>query len=234
MGEIPQDRPGARLHPWPVRIMHWLNALAIIVMIGSGWKIYNDEEIFGWLRFPDWATLGGDPGLSVELRGNSGYSGALLWHFAGMWLLVLNGLAYLGYGFATGRFRERLLPLRPREVLREFGLALRLNLRHGDITMYNAVQKLLYVGVILAAAVQVMSGLAIWKPMQLWWLAALFGDFQTARLVHFIGMSAIVLFLLVHVALALLVPRTLLAMITGGPRVKGHRTPGAFLPGAGP
>jgi thiosulfate reductase cytochrome b subunit len=214
--------------------MHWLNALAIIAMIGSGWKIYNDEEIFGWLRFPDWATLGGDPGLSVELRGNGGYSGALLWHFAGMWLLVLNGLAYLGYGFATRRFRERLLPLHPREVLRDLGRALRLRLHHDDITMYNSVQKLLYVGVILAAAVQVTSGLAMWKPMQLWWLAALFGDFQAARLAHFMGMSAIVLFLLIHVALALLVPRTLLAMITGGPRMGNRRAPGTALPGAGP
>jgi thiosulfate reductase cytochrome b subunit len=82
------------------------------------------------------------------------------------------------------------------------------------------VQKLLYIGIILVAIVEVLAGLAIWKPVQLSTLAALFYSFQGARLVHFFGMAAIVAFLLVHVGLALLVPRTLLNMITGGPRIE--------------
>ena len=196
-----------RLHPLPVRLMHWVNAVAIIIMIGSGWKIYNDEVLFGWLHFPDWITIGGEA------------QGALQWHFFAMWLLMMNGLCYLAYGVFSGRFRRKLFPIHPREVMSNVRDALRFRLSHDDITRYNAVQKLLYVGIILVIVVQVLSGLAIWKPMQFSELAALFYDFQGSRLVHFLGMTAIVAFVIVHVALALLVPKTLGAMISGGPPV---------------
>lgn len=218
MADPTAGRQGKRLHPLLLRAMHWINAIAMIIMIGSGWRIYEDEPLFGWLSFPYAITLGGDPTVSFGLRENAA-AGALQWHFLGMWILALNGLAYLGYGIATGRFRRKLLPVRPGEVLHEVGQALRFRLKHDDITVYNAVQRLLYLGVIAAVVVQVLAGLAIWKPVQLWWLTALFGGFQGARLVHFLGMAAIVGFLVVHVALALIVPRTLLAMLTGGPRV---------------
>ena len=201
----PARRP-RRLHPLALRIMHWVNALAMILMIGSGWEIYNDEVIFGWLHFPHWMTIGGGP------------EGALQWHFAAMWLLMLNGLCYLAYGFLTGRFRK-LLPISPRQVIADLRAALAFRLAHDDITHYNAVQKLLYAGVIAIIIVQVLSGFAVWKPMQLSELAALFGSFQGARLAHFIGMALIVGFLVVHVALALVVPKTIAAMITGGPVV---------------
>ncbi|RVT92136.1 cytochrome b/b6 domain-containing protein [Rhodovarius crocodyli] len=196
-----------RLHPLPVRILHWINAATMIVMILSGFGIYNDEAILDWVFFPHWLLLG------------SWAAEHLLWHLAGMWLLVLNGAAYLAYGLISGRFRERFLPISAREVLATVRDTLRLRLSHQDITVYNAVQKLLYIGVILAIIVQVATGLAIWKPVQLAWLTALFGGFQGARLAHFIGMACIVGFLLVHVALALLVPRTILAMVLGGPRI---------------
>jgi thiosulfate reductase cytochrome b subunit len=198
-------RRPARLHPLALRVMHWINALAMIVMILSGWAIYNDEVIFGWLHFPNWMTLGDGP------------EGALQWHFLAMWILVVNGIAYLVYGLATGRFRRTLLPIRVREVVAEIRAALALRLSHRDLTRYNAVQRILYMGVILVGILQVLSGLVIWKPVQLSELAVLFYDFQTARLVHFLGMAAIVAFLLVHVALALIVPRTLVAMVSGGP-----------------
>ena len=201
------DRHPRRLHPLAVRIMHWINALAMIIMIGSGWKIYNDEVLFGWLHFPQWITIGGGP------------EGALQWHFFAMWLLMLNGLFYLGYGTATGRFRRKLFPIRPSEIITNVRDALRLRLAHDDIRRYNAVQKMLYVGIIVVIVVQVLSGLAVWKPVQLSELAALFYSFQGARNVHFIGMVLIVGFLVVHVALALLVPKTIGAMITGGPVV---------------
>jgi thiosulfate reductase cytochrome b subunit len=194
-----------RLHPLPIRIMHWINAIAMIVLILSGFGIYNDEVLFGWLFFPHWMLLGN---WAAE---------HLLWHFAAMWVLAVNGLFYLGYGFATGRFRARLLPISGREFVHDVRSALRFDLAHQDLTVYNAVQKVLYIGVILAGVLQVASGLAIWKPVQFAWLTDLFGGFQGARLAHFLGMAAIVGFLLVHVALALLVPRTLLSMITGGP-----------------
>jgi thiosulfate reductase cytochrome b subunit len=197
----------ARLHPLPLRIMHWINAAAMIIMIMSGWKIYNDEVIFGWLHFPDAITLG--------MWAQHG----LQWHFFGMWILVLNGLAYLIYGLLSGRFRAKLLPISPRELITTIRDALALRLKHDDLTHYNAVQKLLYVGIILVGILVVLSGLSIWKPVQFSELAALFYDFQTARLVHFLCMTAIVLFLVIHVTLALLVPRSLAAMVTGGPVV---------------
>ena len=201
------DRHSARLHPLALRIMHWVNALAMILMILSGLAIYNDSVIFGWLRFPHWMTIGDGP------------EGALQWHFAAMWLLMINGLCYLIYGITTGRFRRKLLPIWPSEVIATIQDALRFKLGHDDITHYNAVQKLLYVGVIAVIIIQVLSGLAVWKPVQFSELATLFYNFQGSRLVHFIGMALIVGFLVVHVALALLVPKTIGAMITGGPVV---------------
>jgi thiosulfate reductase cytochrome b subunit len=179
----------------------------MIILILSGWAIYNDEVIFGWLHFPNWMTLGDGP------------EGALQWHFLAMWLLGINGLAYLAYGLATGRFRRMLLPIRVREVVTEIRAALALRLSHAELTRYNAVQRLLYVSIILIGILQVLSGLAVWKPVQFSELAILFGSFQTTRLVHFLGMAAIVGFLLVHVTLALIVPRTLVAMVAGGPLV---------------
>lgn len=206
-----QDHPLKKLHPLPLRIFHWINAFAIIVMIGSGWKIYNDEVLFGWLHFPEWITIGGEA------------QGALQWHFFGMWILMLNGLCYLAYGIFTGRFRRKLLPIRFRELIANTRDALLFRLSHDDITRYNAVQKLLYTGIIVVIAVQVLSGWVIWKPMQLSELMVLFSDFQGARLAHFIGMALIVVFLIIHVALALLVPRTIGAMLTGGPREAEQR-----------
>ena len=188
--------------------MHWINAAAMIIMIMSGWKIYNDDVIFSWLRFPDAVTLG------------TWAQHGLQWHFFGMWIVVLNGLAYLIYGLTTGRFRRKLFPIPWRELVATIREAMTFRLKHDDLTRYNAVQKLLYVGIMLVGILVVLSGLSIWKPVQFSELATLFYDFQTARLVHFLCMTAIVLFLVVHVALALIVPRSLVAMFTGGPVVK--------------
>lgn len=208
-----------KAHPWPIRVMHWLNVVAVFVMVGSGWRIYDNVPIFQWLAFPIGITLGGDPELSYKTSGDVGFANALLWHFAGMWLLAINGLAYLLYGIVTGRFRRKLFPIEAQELVHDVRDALRFRLSHPDLSHYNAVQKLLYVGVIGALCLVVLSGLAIWKPVQLQWLTALFGNFQGARLVHFVCMSAIVAFVLVHVTLALLVPKTLLAMVTGNVEV---------------
>lgn len=202
-----------KMHPLPIRIMHWINALAMFIMIGSGWKIYNDEVIFGWLHFPEWLTIG------------HWAQHGLQWHFLGMWIIVFNGLAYLGYGLMTGRFRRMLLPIYWSEIIETIKDTLRFHLAHDDLTKYNAVQKLLYIGVIFAGILIVLSGLAIWKPVQFSELLSLFGSFQNARLVHFLCMAAIVLFIFVHVLLALLVPRTLVAMITGGPAVDTKKSP---------
>jgi thiosulfate reductase cytochrome b subunit len=194
--------PAKVIQPAWVRIMHWINALAMILMIMSGWQIYNASPLFDF-RFSHAITLGGWLG------------GALLWHFAAMWLLMLNGLAYLITGLATGRFRKKLLPITPSGVILDVRAALTFNLAHDDLSKYNYVQKLLYAGIIAVGIVIVLSGLSIWKPVQLQWLTALFGGYDVARYVHFICMSAIVLFLIVHVLLALLVPKSLRAMIIG-------------------
>jgi thiosulfate reductase cytochrome b subunit len=231
----PPMRRESRMHPLAVRIMHWTNAVAIIIMIMSGIKIYGDSPIFNFISFPDALTLGGDGATAFRFHHNFGQSGALQWHFLGMWIVVVNGTAFLIYGLASDRWRRLLLPIRPREVIATLADAMRFKLSHDDLTVYNAVQKLLYVGIIVVAIVEVTAGLAIWKPVQLSHLAALFWSFQGARLVHFFGMIAIVAFLCVHVLLALLVPRTLLAMIIGGPKVdlgRGAR-PAALAPQPG-
>jgi thiosulfate reductase cytochrome b subunit len=196
-----------KLHPPPLRVMHWTNAIAIFIMVGSGWKIYNDEVIFGWLHFPEYLTIG------------KWAQHGLQWHFLGMWIFALNGLTYLTYGLMTGRFRGMLLPVYWSELMQTIKDTLHFHLAHDDLTKYNAVQKLLYIGVICVGIMMVLSGLAIWKPVQFSEFLSLFGSFQNARLVHFLCMSAIVLFVVVHVALALLVPRTLVSMVTGGPEV---------------
>lgn len=196
------ERATVVIHPAWVRITHWINALAMLVMIGSGWEIYNASPLFSF-TFPRSITLGG------------WLAGALLWHFAAMWVLAVNGLVYIVLGILTGRFRRKLLPIRPGEVVADMKAALTFKLSHDDISVYNAVQRLLYVGVILAGIVIVLSGLAIWKPIQLQELTALFGGFDAARYVHFLAMAAIVGFLVVHVLLALIVPKSLKAMVTG-------------------
>ena len=192
----------AVIHPVWVRVTHWINVVAMVVMIASGWEIYNASPLFPF-RFPRTITLGG------------WLAGALLWHFAAMWLLAVNGLVYLVLGILTGRFRRKLVPIRPGDVLSDAKAALTGKLNHDDLSVYNAVQKLLYLGVILAGIVIVLSGLAIWKPVQLQELTAVFGGYDTARYVHFFAMATIVGFLIVHVVMALLVPKSLRAMITG-------------------
>ena len=190
------------IHPVWVRVTHWINAVAMLVMIGSGWQIYNASPLFAF-NFPGAITLGG------------WLAGALLWHFAAMWVLAINGLVYLALGFATGRFRRKLYPIHPGDVFADAKAALTFKLAHDDISRYNAVQKLLYAGVIVCGVVIVLSGLSIWKPVQFQELTALFGGYDVARYVHFFAMAAIVGFLVVHVLLALLVPKSLRAMVTG-------------------
>src|SRR5882672_8715671 len=190
------------VHPLVVRVTHWINVVALLLMIASGWRIYNADPIFDF-SFPDELTLGG------------WLAGALQWHFAGMWLLVLNGLVYVCYGILSGHFRKKLLPLSPRAVLRDVRDALRGRLAHDDLSVYNAAQRAAYLALIIALIVMVLSGLAIWKPVQLHWLAMLMGDYEGARVVHFFAMVAVVLIVIVHVIMVALVPRTFPSMFTG-------------------
>ena len=191
-----------RVHPLVVRVTHWINVLAVLVMVTSGWQIYNASPLFAF-SFPDALTLGG------------WLAGGLQWHFAAMWLLAINGLVYAVYGIVSGHFRRKLLPISPRAVLHDVGQALRGKLAHEDLTVYNAAQRAAYLALILSLVLLILSGLAIWKPVQLQELAALMGGYEGARLLHFFAMSLVVFIVVVHVAMVALVPRTFPTMITG-------------------
>src|SRR5690606_3002207 len=140
-------------HPVWVRATHWVNALAVLIMTASGWRIYNASPLFDF-RFPADITLGGWLG------------GALQWHFAGMWLLAGNGLLYLAINLASGRLAQRFFPLSPRSVITDLRAALRGRLSHADPRHYNAVQRLAYLFAMLDIAILVLSGLVLWKSVQ--------------------------------------------------------------------
>jgi len=198
------------VHPLLVRIWHWINAVAMIIMIMSGWRIYNASPVFRGFSFPSQITLGGWLG------------GALQWHFAAMWLLMANLAVYMVWGLWSGHFRRVLLPLTPQAVLRDLTLALQSKLPH-DVGSYNAVQRFSYAGVLAAIVLTILAGFAVWKPVQFYELAWLMGGYDGARVVHFLGMSAIVAFLVMHLVLVAIVPSTLLPMITGFAKRVGDR-----------
>jgi thiosulfate reductase cytochrome b subunit len=194
-----------KIHPLVVRITHWINALAILIMVASGWRIYNASPLFPF-RFPSELTLGG------------WLAGALQWHFAAMWLLVLNGIVYVTYGIVSGHLRRKLFPLRPRAVLHDVLEAFRGRLAHDDLSMYNAAQRAAYLAIIFCLIVLVFTGLAIWKPVQFHEIAALMGDYEGARFLHFGAMALLVFIVMVHIVMVILVPRSFPTMITGRAR----------------
>jgi thiosulfate reductase cytochrome b subunit len=199
------SRDWVRVHPLVVRLTHWINALAVLIMVTSGWQIYNASPLFGF-SFPDALTLGG------------WLAGALQWHFAALWLFVVNGAVYVAYGLFSGHFRRKLLPISPAALLHDVREAMRGRLAHDDLSVYNAAQRAAYIALILALVMLVASGLAIWKPVQLYWLALPMGDYEGARLLHFFAMAAVAFIVLVHVAMVILVPRTFPTMFTGRAR----------------
>ncbi len=219
-------------HPLIRRLSHWLFSIAIVIMIGSGWRIYNDAPILPF-QFPLWATLGGDPQYSYDQHGESGTANAILWHLAGMWLLVVSVAAYALHGILSGHFRRDFLPVWPRSFLTDFIAAARFRLEH-RLGTYNAVQKVFYWGALFSIFMMVMSGLAIWKPVQLGWLAWLMGGFVFARIVHFFFMAAIVGFMLVHVTLVALVPKTFVAMTLGRATSHPHKPAPTSAPAPAP
>jgi thiosulfate reductase cytochrome b subunit len=196
-----RSSPTRPIHPWPLRVTHWLNAIAIVMMIGSGLQIYDASPLFGF-TFPPLITIGGWLGAGIA------------WHLAFMWLLMGNGLAYLIWGAGSGHFRK-FFPVRPAVVWREVLAALRFSLSH-ETGVYNSVQRLLYLGVLFAGVAIVISGLGIWKPVQLWFFTDLCGGYFIARYVHFFAMAAIAGFVVIHLLLVILVPKSLPPMITGG------------------
>jgi len=190
------------IHPLWLRLTHWLNALAVLIMVTSGLRIYNASPLFDF-RFAEHLTLGG------------WLAGALWWHFAAMWLLVANGLLYLLLNIFSGRLWHRFLPLTPRAFVHDLIAALRGRLSHADPRRYNAVQRAAYLFVLLDILLLVLSGLVLWKSVQFPLLRELLGGYDAARYVHFFAMVALVAFVVVHLVMAALVPRTVLTMIRG-------------------
>ncbi|MGC2456812.1 MAG: cytochrome b/b6 domain-containing protein [Gallionellaceae bacterium] len=190
------------IHPVWLRANHWINLISVVIMVLSGWRIYNASPIFAF-SFPKQITLGGWLG------------GALLWHFAAMWLLFFNGLMYLLLNIVTGRFKARFFPIRVRDLVNDFIAALKGTLAHDTLTEYNAVQKLAYLFVIADIILLVLSGLVVWKSVQFPLLREIMGGYDRARIVHLFGMVALLAFAGVHVAMVALVPKTLIMMIRG-------------------
>lgn len=190
------------IHPLWLRVTHWLNALAVVILAMSGWRIYNAAPFFDFV-IPKDITLGGWLG------------GAIQWHFAAMWLLVGNGLVYLACNVASGRLLKKFFPVSPRAFVSDVLDALKGRLSHADLAHYNTVQRVAYLFVIVDVIVLVLSGLVLWKSVQFPLLRELLGGYETARRVHFLAMAALVGFVGVHLLMVALVPRTLLAMIHG-------------------
>lgn len=198
----PPASPKVSSHPRWLRLTHWLNALAVLVMVTSGWRIYNASPLYDF-SFPASITLGGWLG------------GALQWHFAAMWFLAINGLVYLIINLASGRLFRRFFPLSPKGLVHDLWAALRGRLGHADLSHYNQVQRLAYLFVMVDITLLVISGLVMWKSVQFPLLRELMGGYDAARHVHFIAMSLLMAFVAVHLVMVALVPKTLLAMIVG-------------------
>lgn len=211
-------------HPIAARVTHWLMALAILLLIGSGWRIYNASPIFDF-RFPEAVTLGGNVEDALALHNDPGVASALAWHFAAMWLLALSYLGFVLWNTITGHFRRDFLPIGPRLFWRDFVAAATFRLQH-RLGEYNVVQRVAYWGALGSVAMMLLSGIAIWKPVQTYPLEVLFGGFQGARIVHFVFMTAIVLFIAIHVALVILVPKTFVAMTLGRATAVPHARKG--------
>ncbi len=192
----------APIHPLWMRITQWLNALAVLVLVTSGWRIYNAAPFFPF-NMPAAITLGGWLG------------GALQWHFAAMWLLAANGLIYLTLNIASGRLFKRFFPLSLAGIWHDALEALRGQLSHADPRRYNSVQRFAYLFVMLDLVLLVLSGLVLWTSVKFPVLRELLGGYELTRRIHFIAMAALVAFVVVHLVMVALVPRTLLHMFSG-------------------
>jgi len=206
LDEVPAARQAVRddatIHPLWLRLIHWFNAAAVVILIGSGWQIYNATG-FMHFHFPAQVTLGRWLG------------GGIMWHFAAIWILFTTALLYLIINLFTGRLRRQFFPLSPRSFVHDAFLALKGHLSHADIRQYNTVQKVAYLAAMIDIVLLIASGLVLWKSVQFGWLRVLLGGYEPARYIHFFAMVFMVAFIAVHVVMALLVPRTIKAMLWG-------------------
>jgi thiosulfate reductase cytochrome b subunit len=199
----------ADIHPLWLRLIHWCNAAAVVVLIMSGWRIYNATRflhlyvpITNEALFPNKWTLGGWLG------------GAIQWHFAAIWVLFASAVLYLIL-FVSSRRGRQFFPVTPAGLWADIKAFLKGHLSHADIRQYNTIQKLAYLFAMADLIVLIASGLVLWKNVQLSWMRILLGGYEAARYIHFYAMVGIVAFIVVHVVMALLVPKTIKAMLWG-------------------
>lgn len=211
---------GRLQQPLPIRLVHWFNVLFITLMAGSGLQILTAYPSLGprgaqyrWYPFqdtppPSWLRLGG------------WLAGGRHWHFAIAWFFILNGLVYAGYMAASGEWRRRIfLPRRDaRNAVLQFAHYTRIRKTPPPPDFYNGLQRLAYTSALLLGFVMVLSGLAIYKPVQFHALTMLFGGYDGARVVHLAGLCLIAMFVAIHLVLVSIHPREILHMITGGKR----------------
>jgi len=211
------DPKPVRRHHWIVRAAHWLNAVLLLGMILSGLQIYNAFTHFGPRGRPFLPNpWDGDP-FPQTVRLGGWLAGGLNWHFALAWPLVATGLVYLIYLLVSGEWKALLF--RPRDVPAAARMQLyylRLRREHPPQGKHNALQKAAYSSIFLLGVLSVLTGFAIYKPVQLWWLTALFGGYELARYWHFWAVWLFAAFTVVHVIMVFAVdPASLRAMITG-------------------
>jgi thiosulfate reductase cytochrome b subunit len=213
-------RKGRRAQPAAIRLAHWINIPLLVIMAGSGLQIFAAYPAvgprgaqYGWYPFqgdapPSWLRFGG------------WLAGARHWHFAIAWFLILNGVIYLIYMIASGEWRRRVfIPTRDTSnALAMFGYYLRVRSTPPPEDFYNGLQRLAYSSAILFGAVVVLSGLAIYKPVQLHWITAAFGGYDVARVVHLSCLVLLASFPAMHLVLVVLHQRTIVTMVSGGPR----------------
>jgi thiosulfate reductase cytochrome b subunit len=207
--------------PLAIRVTHWVNAVLLVIMAGSGLRILAAFPQLGERSRPyAWYPFQGSPPPEALTLGGW-LAGARHWHFAFAWLFALNALVYGVYFFASGEWRDRLFfPRRDaRHALQTVLHDLRLRREpppvHG---LYNGMQRLTYSGVLALGPLAVLSGLALYKPVQLPRLTWLLGGYDSARAVHLLVLVLLALFTVVHVVQVLLHPRTLVDMTLGGRR----------------
>ncbi len=191
------------IHPLWLRLMHWANATAVVILIMSGWRIYDATRFMFGYKIPTQYTLGGWLG------------GAIQWHFAAMWILVINAILYVVVNVLSRRWGKQFLPVTPKLLWEDFLAFAKGKLSHADLSHYNAIQKAAYIFAMADIIALILSGLVLWKSVQFGWLRPLLGGYEGARYVHFIAMCLMCIFFVVHVVMALLVPKTIKAMLWG-------------------
>lgn len=209
-----------RPQPLLIRITHWVNVPVLVIMAMSGLEILLAYPFFGprgaeygWVPLAGWMP-------PEWMRAGGWLAGARHLHFAFAWALVINAALYLGYLAVSGEWRRRLFwpPRDTRPAVQQLLFYLRVRKQAPAKNLYNGLQRSAYTGALVLAVLEVLSGLAMWKPVQLHRLTWLMGGYDGARVIHFLALLGLIGFVITHVVMVILHWRQFPAMITGGKR----------------